>query len=81
MWFIVVFLMLLRGLFTPARSMPHWAFVTTYVNPMTFFIDAIRTVFVRGGDFQSICPQIVKLAIAAIIIDTWAIVSYKKNNK
>ncbi len=81
MWFIVVCLMLLSGLFTPARSMPHWAFVTTYVNPMTFFIDAIRTVFVRGGDFQSICPQVVKLAIVAFIMDTWAIVSYKKNNK
>lgn len=81
MWFIVVNLLLLSGLFTPARSMPHWAFMTTYVNPMTFFIDAIRTVFVRGGDFQSIAPQVLRLAIFALVMDTWAIFSYKKNSK
>lgn len=79
MWFVVVNLMLLSGLFTPARSMPHWAFMTTYVNPMTFFVDAIRTVFVRGGDFQSIAPQVLGLAIFALVMDTWAVISYRKN--
>lgn len=29
MWFFVVCLMLLSGLFTPTRSMPSWAYATT----------------------------------------------------
>ena len=41
--------MLLGGLFTPTRSMPSWAYTTTYINPMSYFIEAVRTVFVRGG--------------------------------
>ena len=49
MWFFVVSIMLLSGLFTPTRSMPEWAYLTTYINPMHYFIEAIRTVFIRGG--------------------------------
>ena len=80
MWFTVVCLMLLSGLFTPVRSMPQWAYATTYVNPMHYFIDAIRTVFVRGGDFHSIAHQAGTLAVAAIVINSLAIASYCKNS-
>lgn len=80
MWFIVVCLMLLSGLFTPVRSMPYWAYLTTYVNPMHYFIDAIRTVFVRGGDFVSIYRQVAALAVIAVLMNVWAVVSYRKNS-
>ena len=80
MWFFVVCLMLLSGLFTPARSMPDWAYLTTYVNPMHYFVDAIRTVFVRGGTFQSIAHQVLALAAIAFIMAIWAVKSYKKNS-
>ena len=80
MWFFVVCLMLLSGLFTPARSMPDWAYLTTYVNPMHYFVDAIRTVFVRGGTFQSIAHQVLALAAIASIMAIWAVKSYKKNS-
>ena len=78
MWFFVVCLILLSGLFTPVRSMPHWAYLTTYVNPMHYFIDAVRTVFVRGGDFSGISHQVLVLAIFAVVMNTWAVLSYRK---
>ena len=81
MWFFVVCLMLLSGLFTPVRSMPHWAYVTTYVNPMHYFIDGIRTVFVRGGDMQSIAYNLIVLSAFALIMSCWAMYSYKKRSK
>ena len=80
MWFFVVCLMLLSGLFTPVRSMPDWPYLTTYINPMHYFADAIRTVFVRGGGFQTIAHQVVALAIIASVMSVWAVQSYKKNN-
>ncbi|MBR0037479.1 MAG: ABC transporter permease [Bacteroidales bacterium] len=80
MWFFVVCLMLLSGLFTPTRSMPSWAYLTTYVNPMHYFIDAIRTVFVRGGTFQSIAHQVYALVCISTLMAVWAVKSYKKNN-
>ena len=79
MWFFVVCLMLLSGLFTPTRSMPAWAYATTYINPMHYFIDAIRTVFVRGGTFQSIAHQVYALLAISAFMAIWAVKSYKKN--
>ena len=54
--------------------------MTTYVNPMHYFIDAIRTVFVRGGVFADIAHQVGALAVSAIGMGMWAIMSYKKNS-
>ena len=81
MWFFVVCLMLLSGLFTPTRSMPDWAYTTTYINPMHYFIDAIRTVFIRGGDLQSITHQLLVLLALSSLMALWAVQSYKKNGK
>ena len=80
MWFFVVCLLLLSGLFTPTRSMPDWAYATTYVNPMHYFIEAIRTVFIRGGGFAAIAHQTFALAAIGLVMSGWAVVSYKKNS-
>ncbi len=80
MWFFVVCIMLLSGLFTPTRSMPSWAYLTTYVNPMHYFIDAIRTVFIRGGNFSSIAHQVYALLAIGLFMAAWAVRSYKKNS-
>ena len=80
MWFFVVILLLLSGLFTPTRSMPSWAYLTTYVNPMHYFVEAVRTVFIRGGDFQSIAHQVFALAGIGTFMAAWAVRSYKKNS-
>ena len=79
MWFFVMNILLLSGLFTPTRSMPAAAYLTTYVNPMSYFIDAMRTVFVRGGNFGSIFHQVVALTVIDSLMGFWAVMSYKKN--
>ena len=80
MWFFVVSLLLLSGLFTPTRSMPQWAYLTTYVNPMHYFIDAIRTVFIRGGGLHETAHQVLALAGIGTLMGCWAVQSYKKNS-
>ena len=80
MWFFVVCLLLLSGLFTPTRSMPQWAYLTTYVNPMHYFIDAVRTVFIRGGSLADIAHQALALLAIGSAMAVWAVKSYKKNS-
>ena len=80
MWFFIVCIMLLSGLFTPTRSMPDWAYTTTYVNPMHYFIDAIRTVFIRGGGLRDVAHQLLGLLAIGLFMAVWAVGSYKKNN-
>jgi len=80
MWFFIVCILLLSGLFTPTRSMPDWAYLTTYVNPMHYFIDAVRTVFIRGGGFREVAHQVLALLAIGLFMAIWAVRSYKKNN-
>ena len=80
MWFFVVSIMLLSGLFTPTRSMPEWAYLTTYINPMHYFIEAIRTVFIRGGGLHETAHQVLALAGIGTLMGCWAVQSYKKNS-
>ena len=80
MWFFVVLLMLLSGLFTPTRSMPALAYASTYINPMHYFIEAIRTVFIRAGSLQHIWHQVLALLAIGIFMACWAVQSYKKNS-
>ena len=80
MWFFGVSIMLLSGLFTPTRSMPDWAYLTTYINPMHYFIDAIRTVFIRGGGLLQVAHQLLALLTIGTFMAVWAVKSYKKNN-
>ena len=80
MWFFIVCILLLSGLFTPTRSMPDWAYTTTYVNPMHYFIDAIRTVFIRGGSFRDVAHQVFALLAIGLFMAVWAVQSYKKNS-
>lgn len=81
MWFFIVFLMLLSGLFTPVRSMPMWAYATTYINPMHYFIDAIRTVYIRGGGFREIYPHLIALSLLGSAMSLCAVTTYRKNEK
>ena len=80
MWFFVVILLLLSGLFTPTRSMPSFAYLTTYINPVSYFIEAMRTVFIRGGNFSNIVNQVFALVGISLFMGGWAVLSYKKNN-
>ena len=80
MWFFVVILLLLSGLFTPTRSMPSAVYLTTYINPVSYFIEAMRTVFIRGGGLQSILHQVLALLAIGLFMGGWAVQSYKKNH-
>lgn len=79
MWFVMVCMILLSGLFTPVSSMPDWAICITTINPMKYFIDGMRTVFIKVGTFGNILPQTTALAVFAAAANTLAIYSYKKN--
>ena len=81
MWFFMVILLLLSGLFTPTRSMPPFAYLSTYINPVSYFIEAMRTVFIRGGNISSIAHQLLALSGIGLFMGTWAVVSYKKNKR
>lgn len=80
MWFLVVCMILLSGLFTPVRSMPQWAQQIDFFNPMAYYVNSLRTIFIRGGAFVSIIREVCVLSVSVLVTGCWAVLSYKKNS-
>ncbi len=80
MFFFLVIFILMGGLYTPVSSMPQWAQYITYLNPLRYFIEVMRMLYLKGSAFANLLPQFCALCLFAIIFNVWAIWSYKKNN-
>jgi ABC-2 type transport system permease protein len=54
---------LLSGVVTPIRGMPAWLQVVTWVNPVRYYADVMRTTLMRGAGFAEQWPQLLALAL------------------
>ncbi|MCL2290875.1 MAG: ABC transporter permease [Bacteroidetes bacterium] len=79
MFFLVVFI-LMSGLLTPIASMPRWAQLLTYANPLRYYAEIMRFVYLKGCTISDILPQLSSLLIFAVAANFWAMVSYKKQS-
>jgi len=78
MFFFMMIFILMGGLFTPIDSMPGWAKVIARFNPLSYMIDVMRLVILKGSGWKDIFPQIWKIALFAVVLNTWAILNYRK---
>ena len=79
MFFLVVFI-LMSGLLTPISSMPRWAQWITYGNPLRYYAEIMRFVYLKGCTIPDIVPQLSALLAFAFGANLWAMISYKKRN-
>lgn len=80
-YFFILILLLLSGLFTSVKSMPFWAQMLTFLNPLRYFIEALRAIFLRGESLINslfLWWNFTALLVFALILNFWAIVGYKK---
>ena len=75
--FIMVF-QLMSGLFTPIASMPQWAQTITYAIPPRYFIEIMRSVYLKGATIADLSTQYLVLAAFSIILLLIASTTYKK---
>ena len=80
MFFFLIIIILMSGLFTPINSMPQWAQHITIVNPLKYFIQVTRTVYLKGSGLDDLTTQLIALLLMAIALNGWAVFSYKKNS-
>jgi ABC-2 type transport system permease protein len=60
-------LMLLSGLTTPVRNMPHILQVITLANPLRFAIDLVQRVYLEGVGLGTVWHNLIPLSIIAVI--------------
>ena len=77
-FFMMMIFILLGGLYTSIDSMPQWAQMITKINPVSYFIDVMRMVVLKGSSFADIKNQLWIVSGFAILLNGWAVLSYRK---
>lgn len=78
MFFFIVIFLLLSGLLTPISSMPDWAQKFTYILPPRYFIDVMRSVYLKGATFLELWHNFAALFLFVILFNALAALTYKK---
>ena len=79
-FFLLMIFIMLGGLFTPIDSMPAWVQKLTWLNPVSYFIDVVRMVVLKGSSLADIKNHIFVIIGFAIFLNSWAIWNYKKTS-
>lgn len=80
MYFFIMVLIMLSGLFTPINSMPQWAQYLTLFDPLRYLMQVMRLVYLKGSGIADMLPQLGTLVGFALAFNCWAVMSYKKKN-
>ena len=78
MFFFIMTFMLMSGLLTPVDSMPVWAQRFTLILPPRYFVEILRSVYLKGTTVAELWTNYAALGIFVIIFNTLAALTYKK---
>jgi ABC-2 type transport system permease protein len=79
-FFLIMIFVLLSGLYTSIDSMPEWAQWIARLNPVTYFIEVMRMVVLKGSSMGDIKNHIFIVLGFAVFLNSWAIINYKKRS-
>lgn len=77
-FFFLIIFALLSGLFTPISSMPQWAQNITLFNPVRYFVETMRMVYLKGSTFSDLSGHFIIVCLFAVLFNVLAVVSYRK---
>ena len=69
---------MLSGFTFPIRNMPEGVQWLTYIDPVRYFMEVVRGVFLQGAGIATLWPQIVALAIYGVIVLWLSILRFHK---
>jgi len=69
---------LLSGFTFPLRNMPVSIQYLSLLNPVRYFIDIVRGLFLKGSGFSVLWPQMAALAVFGVVILTLSALRFRK---
>jgi ABC-2 type transport system permease protein len=69
---------LLSGFVFPIKNMPYVFQLITYINPMRYFINILRGIFLRGNDISVLYPELIPMIFIGIFIFAMSVMRFKK---
>ena len=79
-FFIMMIFVLMGGLYTSIDSMPGWARLIARVNPVSYFIEVMRMVVLKGSGLADIKSRLFTIFGFAVVLNSWAMVNYRKRS-
>ncbi|NLG16566.1 MAG: ABC transporter permease [Fibrobacter sp.] len=79
MFFFVITFIFLSGLYTPVSSMPQWAQAISIISPLKYFIQVMRSVYLKGSGFSELIVPFYALCGFALFFNALAVITYKKS--
>lgn len=77
-FFFLMIVCLLCGMWTLVRSMPAWARWIAAVNPLRYYVEAMRLFFAVGSRLQDIWGHVCMMFVFILVFNGWAIWNYRK---
>jgi ABC-2 type transport system permease protein len=69
---------LLSGFAFPIRNMPDSIRYLTYLNPVRYFMEIVRGLFLKGSGVAVLWPQMLALAVFGVVILTLSSLRFRK---
>jgi ABC-2 type transport system permease protein len=79
-FFMMMIFILLGGLYTSIDSMPMWAQVFTKFNPVSYFIEVMRMVVLKGSTLYDIRFHLLKVLMFGLVFNGLAVLNYHKRS-
>ena len=77
-FFVLMFFILLGGLFTPIEGMPSWARALAVSHPFTHYSILMRTYYLKPVAFTELWRELTALSVFAVVNAGAAILTYRK---
>lgn len=78
MYTVNTLFVLMGGMTTPIECMPHWAQNITWFIPARYFIDILRSVYLKSSVFVDLWPDYLLLLLFALALNILATLTYRK---
>jgi len=79
-WFMMVYMLLLSGLFVPIQNMPIAIKRLTLINPMSYFLTITREIIIKGSGLKYLWKEGLVLFVYGIAVFTASLIKFRKTS-
>jgi len=80
-WFVMIFFILLSGFFFPVENMPRAAQYLSAVNPVRYFMFALRAMFLKGAGLLELWKELLYMFIIGCTVFSAAVMLFHRRAK
>jgi len=77
-FFIIIPAFLLSGMMTPIEAMPGWVQPITWLNPVRYYIEILRSILLRAATLSDIARPLAHLSAIALCFMSVAVLRFRR---